>query len=133
MKNIKFIMTMSVLLISKISYSQISSNNFIGITWKVKEYYLNNVNYQNKSIDSLRYHFKENGILELNTFKSVEKAILNYTFNSRDSVLTIKDENLTETLFKIIYVDKNNFIYRISNTDELTGELLNSELRMVPE
>jgi hypothetical protein len=131
MRSIKFAAILFAMLLTQQAYAQITSSDFTGVTWKVSEYYLNNIRHQNATIDSLRYHFKSNGILELRPSQNVVLT-LNYVFNATNAVITVSDNNSIEGLYTVVFADSNNLVWTSSHTNA-SGVLEKSEFRMIPD
>jgi hypothetical protein len=120
------------LIVVSISSVRLQAQSFIGITWKVNEYYLNNVRMGSGTIDSLRYHFKVGGTLEMRQPQMPTTQLLTYSYNASSSQINIVDSNQTTKVLKIIYSDINNLIFTTTDTDPVNGQILTSEFRMVP-
>jgi len=135
MKSVKITgIVITLLLMSGTTFSQ-SIGGFRGLTtWKVNEYYLNTVRLENTVIDSIRYRFRTDGIVMIRNYANAQSSsTLPYTFNSSDSVITITGQNSLVRLFKVVYADSENFIFRTNDVDPVTQEALLSEYRMIPD
>lgn len=48
-------------------------------------------------------------------------------------MITITGQNSQVRLFKVVYADSENFIFRTNDVDPVTQEALLSEYRMIPD
>jgi hypothetical protein len=129
MKTIK----LSLLLITFIFLaSAAEAQSFTGITWKVNECYLDSIPVGSGTLDSLRYHFRGDGILEMRQPQMPETQYLSYAFNPVNFEITLFDEDNATKILKVIYTDFSNLIFTTSDTNPATGIVLKSEFRMIP-
>lgn len=134
MKKLAFILFISALLFSIAGHSQASLNEFTHITWKVNEYYLDSVLHNNSTIDSVRYNFRLNGILEIRQpLTSSGMVTMAYEYDQINSNITIHDPDDGDIIFHVIYANAGNFVFTTTRVDPVTEEVLDSEFRMVPE
>jgi hypothetical protein len=128
----KKLLILFCMIVVSIGSVRLQAQSFTGITWKVNEYYLNSVRMGSGTIDSLRYHFKVGGTLEMRQPQTSTTQLLTYSYNVSSSQITIVDSNQTAKVLKVVYNDTNNLIFTCSDIDPVSGELLNSEFRMIP-
>jgi hypothetical protein len=144
MKNIKPAITIVLLLLSTMTYSQIAVSDFAGVTWEVNQFYVDGSSFENATVDSLQYHFRSDGVLELRSPHGT--VSLSYTFTPYDSVITILDpsQNPEENCyFKVVYADGNNFVFYARDINDFgnppqdpqarIGDIPFSEFRMIPK
>jgi hypothetical protein len=112
--------------------SSAEAQSFTGITWKVNECYIDSMQVGSGTLDSLRYHFRGDGILEMRQPQMPETQYLSYVFNPVNSEITMFDEDNSTKILKVIYTDFSNFIFTTNDTDPTTGAVFKSEFRMIP-
>jgi hypothetical protein len=117
---------------SNVSFSQTLATSFTDKKWKVKEFYVNKSPVRNTKIDSLRFFFASNGLLRLGMATGTNSPSVPYTYNSRDSLITIEDKKFSELRYKVLFFDSKNLVMTQGvppNQDKVS----HIEYRMVPD